>query len=244
MKQDKPFLSILIPTFCCVNCIRRILQVIEKQPSDSCEIIISDDSPGDEVVNYISSWKKKNAASKWDITVHHNNPSLGAVRNWNSLLDKAQGDYCLLLHHDEFPLSVNFVNKVIDVLSTDEVVDILIMDCALVDINSRRARQHAPSWLRNFIAKSFPDYLFRRNIIGPVSTLVVRRSMFPRFNEKLQWLVDVELYVRLFKQRINIKTVYDIQIGSAPDDAHSITSSLDGEISRIKQKELKYLRFI
>jgi glycosyltransferase involved in cell wall biosynthesis len=242
LTQKKPLLSILIPTYRCVHCIQRILKIFEKQSGDNCEIIISDDSPGDEVVNFVSNWKKKYVASKWNVTVHHNTPSLGAVDNWNSLLDKAQGDYCLLLHHDEFPLGDNFINKVTDVLSINAAIDVLIMDCVLVDIDTGFSRQHAPSWLRNLSAKYFPEYLFRRNIIGPVSTLIVRRSVFPRFNEKLQWLVDVELYVRLFTQGITIKTAANIQIGSAPDKNHSITASLGNEVFRIKQRELEYLR--
>ncbi len=231
-------LSILIPAYNYPEGVERILIALSQEHSLNVEIIVSDDSSDDKVQDICSFYK-----DAFHLFIYkRNNPSLGAVNNWNSLLDRAQGDYCLLLHHDEFPLSANFIGKVTGALSVNAAIDVLIMDCVLVDINTGFSRQHAPSWLRNLSAKYFPEYLFRRNIIGPVSTLIVRRSIFPRFNEKLQWLVDVELYVRLFTQSITIKTAANIQIGSAPDKSHSITSSLGSDISRIKQKELKYLR--
>jgi len=219
-------LSILIPAYNYPKGVERILIALSQEYSLNVEIIVSDDSSDDKVRDICSFYKD----AFHSFIYKRNNPSLGAVNNWNSLLDKAQGDYCLLLHHDEFPLSANFIGKVTDTLSVNTAIDVLIMDCVLVDINTGFSRQHAPSWFRNLSAKYFPEYLFRRNIIGPVSTLIVRRSVFPRFNEKLQWLVDVELYVRLFTQGITIKTAANIQIGSAPDKNHSITASLGNEV--------------
>lgn len=218
--------------------VERILSKLSSEYSEDIEIIVFDDSSDNEVHNVCTAYKD----AFYSFIYKHNNPAMGAIDNWNSLLDEAQGEYCLLLHHDEFPLGDNFVNKVINSLSINATTDVLIMDLVLVDINTGFIRQHAPSWLRNLSAKYFPEYLFRRNIIGPVSTLIVRRSVFPRFNEKLQWLVDVELYVRLFTQGITIKTAANIQIGSAPDKNHSITASLGNEVVRIKQKELEHLR--
>ncbi len=243
MKKIKPksaLLSILIPAYNYPIGVERILSKLSSEYSEDIEIIVFDDSSDNEVHNVCSAYKD----AFYSFIYKNNDPAMGAIDNWNSLLDEAQGEYCLLLHHDEFTLGNNFINKVVGTLSVNATVDVLIMDLMLVNINTGFLRQHAPRWLRNFSAKYFPEYLFRRNIIGPVSTLIVRRSIFPRFNEKLKWLVDVDLYVRLFKKRINIKTAYDIQIGSAPDDAHSITSSLGDEISRIKKKELKYLRYL
>lgn len=238
IKPKSALLSILIPAYNYPIGVETILAKLSSEYSEDIEIIVFDDSSDNEVHNVCTTYND----AFYSFIYKHNKPAMGATDNWNSLLDEAQGEYCLLLHHDEFPLSVNFVNKVIDTLSVNAAIDVLIMDLVRVDINTGFIRQHAPSWLRNLSAKYFPGYLFRRNIIGPVSTMVVRRSIFPRFDEKLQWLVDVELYVRLFKKRVNIKTVHDIQIGTAPDRSHSITASLGNKVFRIKQRELEYLR--
>ena len=238
MTQKKLLLSVLIPTYNYPIGVERILSKLSSEYSEDIEIIVFDDSSDNEVHNVCTAYKD----AFYSFIYKHNDPAMGAVVNWNSLLDEAQGEYCLLLHHDEFPLGDNFVNKVADALSINAAIDVLIMDLVLVDINTGFIRQHAPGWLRNLSAKYFPEYLFRRNIIGPVSTLIVRRGVFPRFNEKLQWLVDVELYVRLFTQGITIKTAANILIGSAPDKNHSITASLGNEVFRIKQRELEYLR--
>ncbi len=176
------------------------------------------------------------------VTYQHNRPSLGAGANWNLLLDTARGKYCLLLHHDEVPLSDQFVDNLILILRQNPDVDVLILDCILIESDSGRCRRHLPTWLRSLVVNRFPQYLLRRNVIGATSVLVVRRAMYPRFDTRLRWFIDADLYVRLLKVVKRLRICPELMIGSVMGRSDSITAGLGSSISQIAREERAYLR--
>lgn len=236
--MQAPKLSILIPAFEYADGLRRILPIVSQECTSSVEILIFDDSSSDEVVHVVREWKR----SFQHIIYRRNSPSLGASANWNSLLDYAIGEYCLLMHHDEFPIGDNWINHVLEELKKEPSADVLIMDCCLVTENGEIVRRHLPYLISTWIIRNAPAYFFRRNPIGPVSSLIVRRNMFPRFDESLRWLVDVDLYYRLRMSKSKWRICKNIQIGSILGRKDSITCKLGNQIQRIKKIELIYLR--
>ena len=233
-----PLISILLPTYCYSEGVSRILSRLHPLPGEDCELIIYDDSPDEKVSVVVKGY----IDSGMSVTYHHNRPSLGAAANWNSLLDKARGKYCLLLHHDEFPLSNQFVDNLIMVLRKNIDVDVLILDCILIDPYSGRCRRDLPTWLRALVVNRFPHYLYRRNVIGPTAVLVIKRLLYPRFDTRLRWLIDVDLYVRLLKVARRLRMCPELKIGSVLGRSDSITASFRSSISQIDCEERAYLR--
>lgn len=232
-----PLISILIPAYCYSVGIHRLLSCLQSLPFEHCELIISDDSPDDKVSAIVKSFIDLGMP----LTYQHNRPSAGVPANWNLLLDKARGKYCLLLHHDEFPLSEQFIYNLVRALLNDPDVDVLLLDCILIDQDHIRCRRHLPTWLRTLVVNHFPHYLFRRNVIGPPSVLVIRREIYPRFDMRLQWLIDVDLYVRLLKVAKRLRMCSELKIGSVLERPDSITASLGSSISRLSREERVYL---
>jgi glycosyltransferase involved in cell wall biosynthesis len=175
------------------------------------------------------------------VAYRRNRPALGAAANWNALLDKARGKYCLLLHHDEFPLGDRFVIDLIQELRKDPDVDVIMLDCVLIEPQNGRCRRHLPTWLRAFVVSRFPQYLFRRNVIGPSSSLVIRRTLYPRFDVRLRWLIDVDVYVRLLKIAKRLRMCPQIQVGSILGRADSITTGIRSSVPQIEREERAYL---
>lgn len=236
--SEPPLLSILIPTYGYPEGVARILGSLQSQPNPACELIVFDDSSDDEVEAVVVAWC---AATSVNIRYQHNSPALGVAANWNALLDAANGKYCLLLHHDEFPLGDQFVNDLVTILRKHSEVDVLMLDCVLVHLHSGRNRHHFPLWLSAFIVKTFPNYLLRRNVIGPTSALVIRRRLYPRFDARLRWLIDVDLYVRTFKVATRLMVCRQVHIGSTLDRKSSITAALRPSIQKIERDERVYL---
>ncbi len=236
---NTPFLSILVPAYNYADGVHRILTRLHQLPIGDCEIIIFDDSVDNAVDEVVRNWCE---ATGSQVTYQHNHPPFGAAANWNALLDAAQGEYCLLLHHDEFPLVDDFIGNVIEALRYDRFIDVLILDCILVLPSNGYNRRHLPTWLRALVVNRFPQYLFRRNVIGPTSTMVVRRTLFPRFDTRLRWFIDVDLYVRLFKVVKNLRLCPEIKIGSVVGRSGSITAGLRSSITQIAREERTYLR--
>jgi len=232
-------LSILIPAFRYAEGVQRILERLRSGAAIAYEIIVFDDSDGSEVLDTVTSWIAQTGLA---VTYRKNSPALGAPANWNALIDAASGQYCLLLHHDEIPLSERFVDSIVGKLRRDSTVDVLVLDCVLVNDKLSRVRRHLPNWFRNFVITRAPSYLFRRNVIGPTSTLVVRRSLYPKFDMALRWLVDVEAYVRLFGTAKHVSFCPRLVMGSLLRRRESITSEIKPVLRELARKERDYLR--
>jgi len=235
----RPLLSILIPTYSYPIGLERILQALGDDLPEECELLIFDDSPTDEVKKLVAIFSLK---CNCILRYQQNLPALGAVANWNALLDSARGEYSFLLHHDEIPVESNFVCSLIEKLKKNTATDVLLMDCIIVSAHSKVSWMHSPRWLRKIVAINCPSYLYRRNVIGPVSTLIVRSSIYPRFDENLKWLVDVDLYVRLLTTYRLCLVFTNLVIYSVKDREGSITSTLKGEVKNLHFKEQTYLR--
>lgn len=238
LSDNKCLLSILLPAYGYGEGIRRILKRLESIPVADCEIIVFDNSPDTGIEKIVMDWLM---ATGIPVTYKRNRPTSAAASNWNNLLDAASGEFCLLLHHDEFPLGESFVEDLLHILRQSADTDALLLDCILVNPKNFRNRRHIPTWLRALVVTHFPGYLLRRNIIGPASALVVRRRLYPRFDEKLQWLVDVDVYVRLLKATRRVKICPHIRIGSMLGRSDSLTAVLRASISRLDILEKKYL---
>lgn len=232
-------LSVLIPAYCYAEGVDRILSSFRNNPSDELEILISDDSLDEQVSELVDDFSRQ---YRGKLKYRKNRPGLGAVVNWNSLLAQAAGDYILLLHHDEYPLGNRFAPQVLELLMQNPGVDVFVMECILRSSTGSTARPHLPRIIKNLVVKYFPSYLFKRNVIGPTSCLIVRRALYPRFDERLRWLVDVEVYFRLRQQTARWRFCKDLKIGSTLGRKDSITVSIGDELSELDARERVYLR--
>jgi glycosyltransferase involved in cell wall biosynthesis len=232
-------LSVLIPSYRYPEGVNRILQALKYPPPGQLEIIVFDDSPDESVRQTVAIHQKSGVLP---IRYQQNHPPKGAARNWNALLDEASGEYCWLVHHDEFPLNESFIPLLLSQLKSNTETDVFLMDCWLTDGDGRLLRHHLPAWIRAWVLNKVPGYLFQRNVIGPTSCLVVRRKLYPRFNENLRWLVDVDLYVRLRHATNRWLHCNQLKMGSLQGHTQSITQALSGDLAQIEQSERDMLR--
>jgi len=170
-----------------------------------------------------------------------NNTAAGPCNNWNMLIERAQGKYYILMHHDEFPLTKNFISKALQHIEKNNDVDMIMMDCILMSKSTNSLRRHIPSFMRRKIYHFFPEYLFRRNVIGPTATLIIKKSLHFKFDCQLTWLIDVENYYQLRKKIKTLVFTENLKIVSYIDRKDSITEKLKGGISEIRQDEYRYL---
>jgi glycosyltransferase involved in cell wall biosynthesis len=235
-------LSILLPLYNYPEGAARImnrLDLLSVPPSitNKIEVVIFDDSDDEGIKDQVTQIQ----AGMRFVKYKSNSPSLGACSNWNSLIREARGEYYILIHHDEFPLVENFVLKVLKEIKKNRGIDIIMMDCLLVDRGSDSLRRHVPSFIRVQVFKHFPEYLFLRNVIGPTASLIVKKSLHSSFDCSLHWLIDVDEYYRIRQSAKSFIFSSDLKIVSYIDKGNSITSSLGGRISHIKQQEFKRL---
>jgi glycosyltransferase involved in cell wall biosynthesis len=229
-------LSILIPSYCYSEGIDKILSKLSNVSDFNVEIIISDDSPDDEVQSVV----EKHMSTLSNIIYIRNIPSLGAVNNWNSLIAKAKGEYILVLHHDEFPLNCDFITSLVKYIEINNYPDVVLLQCFLMDEGFGRKYLHAPNFLKTVIIKFFTSFLIIRNVIGPVSAFVFKAGLAEPFDKNLVWLVDVEFYYRILKKAKSVNGS-SISIGSTVNRVNSITFRLRKRIRSIRRNEQFYL---
>ena len=145
------------------------------------------------------------------------------------------------MHHDEFPVGKDWVNRLLIQLSELHYPDVFLMPCILMSEANKRARFHMPQLIQSLILRYWPSYLFRRNVIGPTSCVVALRELYPAFDESLCWLVDVDLYWRLYSKKYNFEISKNLQVASTINRDKSITHSLGDQIGVILKTELRYM---
>ncbi len=234
-----PSLSVLIPAYEYPLGVLRILDRLKAGNCEGVECLIGDDSRTDAVEQVV---RAHTLFASGGVHYRRNRPSLGAVANWNDLIVRAQGDYVLLMHHDECPERDDFFQSLLQALKRHEHPDVLLLECMLPTLAGRRLRHHVPPLLRRTLLAWSPNHLLRHNTLGSPSVAVVRRSHCQAFNPSFKWLVDVEWMVRLLRASgTRIAFAVGLAVVSLPNAATSITASLGGQIPALREMEARQI---
>lgn len=208
--------SIVIPTYNQLSLLQHALGSVLQQEGADFEVIITDDSQSDDIMQYVASLNDPR------ISYHRHQGGNGAVDNWNFGLSKAQGRYLILMHHDEAMMDANYLATIQSHL--DKGADIIVSK-TIVEVKGQRKMQHFSKGIKQLILKH-PALLFWFNAIGPCSCVTFKREWLQPFNTDLSWLVDVEWYYRLIKnkQAVYIDTLHML---SQHDHEGQITKQID-----------------
>lgn len=225
------FISILIPTKNYTFGIERILDYFSTIDTNNIEIIISDDSSDASVGKIVKKFK-----NRLNYKYFKNNPALGLCENWNKLLGLSKTRYIMFLHNDDFITQKNFFLKLNKILQNHGFPD--VVSVATNIIKKKNQKKHILSFLR-FLLHKFNPYILRRNFIGPMSSVIIKNRNLPKFNIKLQWLIDVEFLYKLKKKKW-IFTDHLI-INSEYNNPHSQHRKNYTKIKKILKQEYYYL---
>jgi glycosyltransferase involved in cell wall biosynthesis len=236
----KPILSILIPTFNYLGGLQRILSnLYDHRKNKNIEILIQDDSSNIDIKLYIESLE----GIFENLVYRKNSKNIGAVNNWNKLLTFASGEYSLILHHDEYPLDINFIDNILKNIKLNLAANVFILKCYLKTSINNIFKLHFPLIITKLVINYLPEYLLKRNIVGPLSCVIFRSKLLTSFDGNLCWFVDVDaVYSLLIKFSDKIKIISDIIICSEPKRSSSITSLIKNNLDSIKSYESNYLK--
>lgn len=232
-----PTLSILIPAYNYASGVRRIVVPLLAEGRTDIEIVVHDDSSADDV----GTAMRQLVASHACLRYVRNSPALGAVRNWNGLLQGAQGRYAILIHHDDFPVSDTFASDLLSELERHDWPDALILSCLAYDVAHRKIKPCVCNPFRNFFGRYVPAYLFRRNVLGPPSVLVARRDLFEGYDPALKWLVDVEAYFRFVTAQTRRLVFSPLLMACSTGLPDAISTTIRSSTKQVASAELAYL---
>lgn len=239
LKPDKqPLLSVLIPAYNRPQGVERALASLAAALSRAdVEVVVSDDSTDDQAAARIAAICARTGAVRYT----RNQPPLGAVPNWNHLLDDAAGEYCLLLHHDE-ELSADLeLPSMLEEMAQGTGPDCWVLACSVVRRPGAQPVRHFPVAFALWLVRRWPGYLMRRNLLGSPSVLVAKRSCWPRFDSRLQWRVDVDAYLRLALRPVEWRPWRRGGLLSHLDTQNSITAQLASRLVQVEEAERSIL---
>lgn len=106
-------ISVCIPTYKRPVLLQKALESVFQQSKLPAEIIIGDDSPGNETENMIAAIE---APEGIELVYSHHKPHLGQAENMNWLFSNATGSHAVLLHDDDvlLPKCIEQLSKVFD----------------------------------------------------------------------------------------------------------------------------------
>jgi glycosyltransferase involved in cell wall biosynthesis len=195
---EAPLLSVCIPAYNRPNWLQRGFESIAVGEGNGIEIVITDDSDTDQG-QAIASEVLENWSGSWRYE-HHQQP-LGMAQNWNRAIQRATGQYVMVLHDDDFFLPQG-VNRLVSKLQGSEnQYPVLLFGVRVVDAQERIMKQQGfgqdkflPS--HDALIKLFSDSSFVR-----FPAMVIRRDLFTEvgyFNPDWQEPCDLEMWMRLF----------------------------------------------
>lgn len=182
--------SIIIPTYNQLPLLKLALDSVLHQQGVDYEVIVTDDSDNEEIATYIGTLGKP------FIKYVHHAASGRVADNWNFGLSQAEGEYVIVMHHDERLTSSRHLNMMAEAL--------IKADVAIADVEVMNDDKKSSRWLSHLTKKwaiKHPEWLFLQNTIGPTACIAFKRYQSELFNPELKWLVDIEWYYRLLKGR-------------------------------------------
>jgi glycosyltransferase involved in cell wall biosynthesis len=188
----KPLISICIPTYKSTFLVK-LLQSIEIQTFKDYEVIVTDDSPGDEIAVLCREY-----ATKFPLRYYKNSPAKGTPANWNQGISLAGGEWIKIIHHDDWFTDANSLKTYVD--SIGQSVDCIFSGYQAYYENSAKLENKTITQDRFKKIVDHPYYLFAANEIGPPSVIMFKKNIEELYDPALKWLVDFEAYVRMMKR--------------------------------------------
>jgi len=194
-----PFISICIPAYKRVHYLQRLLDSIGFQSYKNFEVVITDDSPDDQVEKLVHSYLQT-----LPVKYFRNEKSLGTPENWNEAIRQSSGDWIKIMHDDDWFADKNSLQKFADAIAANEDKSFFFSAYVIIheQENNRKEIIRLSRTDENKL-KGSSLYLFRKNYIGNPSCTLFRKDPAIVFDNRFQWVVDFEFYIRFLNRYKN-----------------------------------------
>lgn len=227
--------SICIPAYKQPEFLKRCLDSVFEQSYTDYEVIITDDSPDNEIEKLVNTYSDNR------INYYHNIPALGSPTNWNKGIEQAKGEYIKILHHDDWFTYKYSLQKFVDVMEDHPDAEIIFSACNAV-YSDRIQKKHITdkSFLR--IIEDCPEFLFKGNLLGAPSICMFRNKGY-FFDVNLKWQVDSDFYISCLKERKKVVYIPELLINIGISDNQITNECLVDHHLLINEKFYLYRKY-
>lgn len=188
-----PLISICIPAFKRIEFLKRLLDSIASQSFRDFEVVITDDSPGDEVQLLCEQYK-----SSFDLHYFRNQSSLGTPENWNQAIRNSKGEWIKIMHDDDWFVHNECLQEFYNAVEKNPNADFFFCAYNNVDLGSGKKENVFCAKQDLQILKHSYLHLLKKNYVGnPSCTLIRRNGLF--YDSRLKFVVDFDYYMQCFR---------------------------------------------
>jgi glycosyltransferase involved in cell wall biosynthesis len=186
--MDHRLISICIPAYKRPSNIDRLLQSVSIQTFKNFEVVITDDSPDDQLQPVIQKYGQLN------IRYYKNEKALGTPANWNHGIALARGQWIKIMHDDDWFVDEN--SLAIFAKATSAGKRFIVSRYYNVFDSGKKDQPPFPNnWKPKIVDQ--PMLLLVTNVIGPPSVTLIHNSIKERYDTQMKWRVDIDYYVQL-----------------------------------------------
>lgn len=212
--MNSPFISICIPAFKRVTHLQRLLESLTVQLYHHYEVIITDDSPDESVKQLADRF-----AASLPLFYSKNDPAAGSPGNWNIAMQKAKGDWIILLHDDDWFASPGSLNKFADA-ARHTTCDFIFSACNNIFSSGKEVHEFLTGWKKEMLEESTLN-LFYQNVIGHPSTVMHRKDDQVVYDTRYKWVVDIDFYVRYLQKHKGYFYIPEMLVNIGTDDTQA-----------------------
>ncbi|HNW26157.1 MAG TPA: glycosyltransferase family 2 protein [Candidatus Gastranaerophilaceae bacterium] len=232
MEGFKIKVSVTIPTYNNLESFKRTLNSVLCQTFSDFEIIITDDSENDDIKIYTALLNDER------IKYFKNPQKMGAPKNWNEGIKKAQGEYVKILHHDDWFADENSLKKFVELMDKNPQCDFGYSKSVDFNVETKKIKTRKAEKYVSKIEKN-PFELYLCNRIGSPSVVIFRNKNDLLFDENLKWLVDLDLYIEALIRNNKIAFINKVLVNIGISQAQITNSCQDNQ--KVEIYELFYL---
>ncbi|HEY4154350.1 MAG TPA: glycosyltransferase [Puia sp.] len=188
------FISICIPAYNRPAKLKRLLDSIQAQSYRHFEVVITDDSPENEVNDLVHHHPLMPS-----IRYFKNHPVLGTPENWNEGIRRAGGDWIKLMHDDDWFRDAQALQVFADGVKKHPDGNFFFSGYRNVFEGKNKTQEMSLSRPWERLLNSNPENLLSKNVIGPPSVVLHKKIPELLYDRNLKWLVDIDFYIRFIR---------------------------------------------
>ena len=169
-------LTVAIPNFNGGNNLKEAIESCQhiKLKKEEIEILIVDNQSTDDSISIIEKLKEKYS----NIKLWQNSENLGRIGNWNKVLEKANGDYLILLFTNDRIYEKNNVEKILKILDEDIILSICISSLVKKEKNGNKIKKQYFNDIVLCDSKGFSNDVISRGLFpfGTIESIIYRMS--------------------------------------------------------------------
>ena len=193
----QPLISICIPVYKNEILLERLLDSIKIQTFTDFEVIITDDSPDQNILSLCESY-----TASFPLSYSWNNIPLGSPANWNFAISKSKGDWIKIMHGDDWFTSESSLYSFAE--ATKKNIDFIFSAYSNINLEDNLCTISKLSMLELALLEKSPYNLFKKNFIGHPSTTLIRKIQTQIiYDENIKWVVDFDYYIRFLSTNNN-----------------------------------------